>query len=134
MRYLIPTIAAALLAAGSAHAADAAPNVTYSEKAQKALEKFEPVGRASCIQLSQVRSSQIVDQTAIIYKINSRKWYVNQPAGGSCRALKADRTLVTQITTGSLCNLDIVGVIDPPSPMHFGSCPLGDFVEYQRKP
>ncbi|MGH6780877.1 MAG: hypothetical protein ACREB5_02055 [Sphingomonadaceae bacterium] len=134
MRHLIPTLAAPLLLIGCANAAETSGPVALSEKAQKALEKYEPVGKASCIPLSQVRSSRIIDETAIIYEVSSKKWYVNQPAGGTCRALKADRALVTRTTTGSLCSLDIVGVIDPPSPMHFGSCPLSEFTEYRRKP
>ena len=133
MPHIIPGLAASLIIIGRAHAAEPQAGVPLSDKAQKALEKFEPAGTASCIPLSQVRSSRIIDQTAIIYEISSKKWYVNQPAGGKCTSLKPDRSLVTRMTTGNLCSLDLVRVVDLPSPFDFGACPLGEFTEYRKK-
>jgi len=131
MRYL--TLATALaLSAAPASAAEKAP-APLSDQAREALKDYEPVGTTSCIPLSQVRSSQIVDQTAIIYRVSSSRLYVNQPAGGRCSALRKDRALVTRVVTGNLCSMDIVRVIDPPMRMEYGSCPLGIFTEYQRK-
>ncbi|WP_380872819.1 hypothetical protein ACFB49_37240 [Sphingomonas sp. DBB INV C78] len=133
MRHILPIILGSALLAGPASAAEKPLAVPLSDKAQKALDKYEPVGTTSCIPLYSVRSSRIIDNTAIIYEISSKKLYVNQPADGTCRALKADRALATRNPTGNLCSSDLVRVIDPPTPMDFGACPLSEFTEYRKK-
>lgn len=131
--HLVAALAASMTIGGCAYAAGSKADAPLSEAAQKALAGYEPVGTANCIPLSQVRSSRIIDPTAIIYEITSNRLYVNQPAGGRCTGLRKDRALVTRITTGNLCNLDLVTVIDPPSPIQYGACPLGTFTEYRKK-
>ena len=133
MRPIIPTLAAAILLTGCAHAGQSTTEAPLGEKAQAALETFEPVGTRSCINLRTVRSTRIVDDTAIIYEVSADRWFVNRPSGGRCAALQPGRALVTRLTTGNLCNVDIVRVIDPPSPMDYGSCALGPFIEYRKK-
>jgi hypothetical protein len=85
----------------------------------------------SCVRLREVRSTQIVDESAIIYKLNNKKWLVNFPSGG-CASLRPERALVTSTPSTSLCRGDIARVIDPPTPIEYGSCGLGDFVPYTR--
>ncbi|ARS28557.1 hypothetical protein KC8_14850 [Sphingomonas sp. KC8] len=133
MRRIIPFFAAGALLAGCAHSGEQATEVPLGEKAQAALEKFEPVGTRSCINLRTVRSTRIADDTAIIYEVSGDRWFVNRPSGGRCSALQPGRALVTRLTTGNLCSVDIVRVIDPPSPMDYGSCALGPFIEYRKK-
>lgn len=135
MRSVIPmfgAVTAAIVALAGPGLAEnrAAP---LSDKARAALKDYEPVGTTSCIPLRQVNSSRIVDQTAIIYRINSRKLYVNQPADGRCTGLRENRAIVTRLATGNLCSVDIIRIIDPPTRMEYGSCPLGIFTEYRRK-
>ena len=42
------------------------------------------------------------------------------------------RALRTKTTTGQLCRGDIVSVFDATSGIEYGSCGLGDFVEYRK--
>ena len=133
MRPIIPMLATAILLTGCTHAGQSTADAPLSEKAQAALEKFEPVGTKSCINMRSIGSSRIVDETAIIYEASPTRWYLNRPAGGRCSALQPGRALVTRLTTGSLCSVDIVRVIDPPSRMDYGSCALGTFIEYRKK-
>lgn len=119
-----------LLAAAPAAADKGDPPL--SAKALKALDGRTAGAPVECLQLSTVRSSTIVDETAVIYKVSGNRWYVNRPDHGSCSGLRPDRTLVTRLTTDRLCNLDIVRIVDMTSPMEFGACGLGKFVPYTR--
>jgi len=126
--------AAALCAAGTAVAASrgsdaAAP--ALSAKATAALAGRTAGKPQSCVRLRDVRSTEIVDETAIIYKLDRRRWLVNVPEGG-CPSLRPDRTLVTVTPSTNLCRGDIARVIDPPTPIEYGSCGLGNFVPYTR--
>lgn len=130
MRNVMPLLGIALLSAPALAERKEAP---LSDKAQELLANYEPGGTVSCIPLRQVSSSRIVDETAIIYRINSRKLFVNRPAGGRCAGLRENRAIVTRSPSANLCSGDIAQVIDPPTRMEFGSCPLGTFTEYRRK-
>jgi len=92
MRYALVTLA--VMAAGSAATADR-PMTPLSAKAEKALAGRTPGKPVSCLSLPTINSSTIVDDTAIIYKVSNRPWYVNRPDNGSCQALHPNRTLVT---------------------------------------
>jgi len=82
---------------GGAHTAAAPP--APSPALVKALAGRTPGAPVSCISLTDIRSSRIID---------------------------------TRTTTTSLCRGDIIRVIDPPNPMTFGSCGLGEFVPYTK--
>lgn len=97
----------------------------------KELAGRTPGPPTSCIRLHEIRSSRIVDETAIIYETSAQRWYVNRPPGG-CPGLNPSRTLVTRTSTNSLCSGDIVRIIDPPGPIEYGSCGLGQFVPYTK--
>jgi hypothetical protein len=119
-----------MLVIGSAAAADR-PEPPLSAKALKLLEGRTAGKPVNCLSLPRIGSSTIVDQTAIIYKVSNKLWYVNRPSGGSCSALLPDRTLVTHLSMNQLCDLDIVHVVDLQGPaMEYGSCGLGKFVPY----
>jgi hypothetical protein len=60
-----------------------------------------------------------------------RTVYVNRPPGG-CPELNPFRALRIKTTTGQLCRGDIVSVFDATSGIEYGSCGLGDFVEYRK--
>jgi len=126
---LFATVMLGVAAAPStAEPADAAPMNLALSKALAGRTAGKPI---SCVHLREVRSTRIIDGTAIIYELRSRRWLVNMPAGG-CSSLRSDRVLVTRTPSGDLCRGDIVRVIDTPGPMEFGSCGLGDFVPYTR--
>lgn len=114
--------------AAAGRAPDGSP---LTAKAAKALAGRTAGKPESCIRLHDVRSSQIVDESAIIYEISRKRWMVNFPAGG-CAALRSDRAIVTRTPSDQLCRGDIARIIDPPAPIEFGSCGLGDFVPYTR--
>jgi hypothetical protein len=132
MRFL-PVAAATLIAAAAPALAqsptpDTAPLTPKVAAALAGRTAGKPI---SCVRLRDVRSTQIVDETAIIYKLSARKWLVNFPDGG-CSALRPDRVMVTSTPSTNLCRGDIARIIDPPTPIEYGSCGLGNFVPYTR--
>jgi len=87
----------------------------------------EPV---SCINLRDIQSSQIIDGTAIVYRVGSRL-YVNHPRSGA-RWLDDDDILATRTITSQLCRIDAVTLIDRTARFQRGFVILGDFVPYTR--
>lgn len=125
-RSLCPLLLLPLLLA----AADApAP---LSAKAVKQLAGRTAGAPISCIQLTRIRSSEIVDATAVIYKESPRRWYVNQPDGGRCDMLNPRRILITRTPSNQLCGNDLITIAEAGSPITYGACGLGKFVPYTR--
>ena len=129
MRRFLPLIAAPLLLVSAASAA--APRVEPEVQLARAIEgriAGEPV---DCIQLRNIRSSRIIDDTAIIYDAGSTI-YVNRPRGGR-ESLDQWDVLVTKTHSSQLCSIDVVTLYDSGSRMQTGVVFLGEFVPY-RKP
>ena len=103
-----------------------------SAKAVKELAGRTAGEPVSCLQVARIRSSQIVDATAIIYKESSRRWYVNQPDEGRCAMLNPNRIIITRTSTGQFCVNDIITIAEAGSPITYGACGLGKFVPYSR--
>lgn len=105
-----------------------------AEKGEAELAKIvdgrvagEPV---RCIQLRDIRSSRIVDDTAIVYEVGSTL-YVNKPRSGA-RSLDKWDVLVTDVRSSQLCSIDIVRLYDSTSWFETGFVGLGEFVPYKK--
>lgn len=112
----------------------ASANDEQPTKAEARLAKLlegrvagEPV---DCIQLRNIRSSQIIDGTAIVYEVGSTR-YVNRPDGGA-NSLRFDPILVTDTRSPQLCSIDTVKLIDRSSHFYAGFVSLGKFVPYTK--
>ncbi len=122
------TLLAALCAiAGAASAARPSPDEQLA-KAIAGRVAGEPV---KCIPLRNIRSTEVIDRTAIVYGGHGRTIYVNRPTSGTA-FLRDDMILVTDTRSSELCNIDIVKLMDPGSKMISGSVGLGDFVPYTK--
>jgi len=120
------TLFAALFTlAGAANAARPSPD----EQLAKAIEGRTAGEPVKCIPLRNIRSTQVIDRTAIVYGGHGRTIYVNRPTSGAA-FLRDDMILVTDTRSSELCNIDIVKLMDPGSKMISGSVGLGDFVPY----
>ena len=128
MRHLIP----ALLAAAAIAAAPAAAREKLAPEDQlaKLLEGRVAGEPQDCISLSTARSSQIIEKTAIVYKVGSTYW-VNRPKGGA-ESLDDDDILVTKTIGSQLCSIDAVELRDRTSHMYAGFMSLDQFVPYKR--
>ncbi|WP_338426786.1 hypothetical protein [Sphingopyxis kveilinensis] len=127
MRHLFPALIAA--AAFAATPAAAAEKRDPEAKLAKLLEGRVAGEPQNCIMLSSVTSSQIVDKTAIVYRIGSTLW-VNRPKNGA-ESLDDDDILVTKTTGNQLCSIDTVELRDSSSRTYAGFVSLGDFVPYK---
>lgn len=86
---------------------------------------------ADCIYQRDIRSSQIVGGTAIVYRMNNGTIYVNRPKSGKT-FLRRDQVMVTDTHSPRLCSIDTVRLLDSGSHMSSGSVGLGKFVPYTR--
>ena len=128
MRKLIPLlIGAAFLSAAPAHAAKA----TGEERLAKLLEGRVAGEPVSCIDTHRIRSSKIIDGTAIVYEASGGKLYVNRPEAGA-RSLDRFDIMVTRQFTSRLCDVDVVELFDSGARMSTGLVFLGEFVPYSR--
>ena len=129
MRHLIPALLAAA-AIAAAPAATAREKLAPEDQLAKLLEGRVAGEPQDSNSLSTARSSQIIDQTAIVYKVGSTYW-VNRPKGGA-ESLDDDDILVTKTIGSQLCSIDAVELRDRTSHMYAGFVSLGQFVPYKR--
>ena len=83
-----------------------------------------------CINLRQIRSSRIINNTAILYEAGGTV-YVNRPRAGREQLDQWD-TLVTRLHDNRLCSVDTVRLYDAGSRIETGFVFLGEFVPYRR--
>ncbi|WP_129793013.1 hypothetical protein [Sphingosinicella sp. CPCC 101087] len=129
MRKLLSLIAGSLIL-GAATAAPAATPVDREAELARALEGRVAGEPVDCIDLKRVRSTRIINDTAILYDAGSTI-YVNRPRGGADSLNRWD-TIVTRLHSPRLCSIDTVQMVDPTSRMMSGVVFLGDFVPYRR--
>ncbi|HWU53485.1 MAG TPA: hypothetical protein VN153_11810 [Tahibacter sp.] len=130
MRSRLATSTLAVVFVLTAAAATAA-RLSPEERLAKATEGRSAGEPVKCIMLRDIRSTQIIDKTAIIYDTLGGTLYVNHPKAGAA-FLHDDAVLVTDTHSSQLCNIDIVKLVDPTSKMLTGSVGLGDFVPYTK--
>ncbi len=86
-----------------------------------------------CINLRDIRSSKIIDGTAIVYEMNNGVKYVNRPRTGA-ETLDWTDVLVTETTLSQLCRIDTVRLYDTGIRSVTGWVGLGEFVPYPKPP
>ena len=129
MRHLIPTLLTAA-AVAAAPAAVAREKLEPEAKLARLLEGRVAGKPQNCIPLAGTSSSQIIDRTAIVYRVGSTLW-VNRPKGGA-ESLDDDDILVLKTSGSQLCSIDAVERRDRTSHMYAGFVSLGKFVPYKR--
>ena len=127
-RYL--TAMAALAVVASALPAQAKERLTGEAELAKMLDGRVAGKPVDCVTLSQIRSTEIIDRTAIVYTTNDGTMYVNRPSGANF--LDDNDILVSEPRGGQACRIDIVRLIDRGSNFPSGSIGLNDFVPYPR--
>jgi hypothetical protein len=131
MRYAISLVMGSLLLAGVPAHAKPGPRIDAEAKLAKAL-----VGRVAgepvdCLNLRDIRSSQIINRTAILYETRGGVVYVNRPDAGASSLTDWD-VMVTDTHSSQLCSIDVVHLYDSGLRMQTGVVFLGDFVPYKK--
>jgi hypothetical protein len=126
MRKLIP-----LLVGGAMLASPALANPDGEAQLERALEGRVAGTPVDCISMSRMSSSQIIDDTAILYRVGSTI-YVNRPRAGTEQLNRFD-TMVNRLTgSNQLCSIDTVRTVDLTTGVPRGVILLGEFVPYRR--
>ena len=128
MRKLITFLAGTLMLGGIAQAKPQ----DREEELARAIQGRVAEAPVQCIDLHRVRSSRIINGTAIVYDAGS-VIYVNRPENGAEQLNQWD-TMVTRTPSTRLCSVDTVTMIDRASQNFTGVVFLGDFVPYRRVP
>jgi hypothetical protein len=130
MRFLHLIVGSALLL--STGLAQARERLTPDARLAKILAGRTAGEPVNCIPLRNIRSSEIIDKTAIVYTTNNGTIYVNRPNGASF--LDDDQIMVNKVYTSQLCSIDIVNLIDRSTRFTDGSISLEKFTPYPRPP
>jgi hypothetical protein len=130
MRTVMKILLAAAVAATPVAAMAARPSP--EARLAKILEGRTAGKPVRCLSLHDIRSTEIIDGTAIIYRTSGRRIYVNRVRGGE-RQLDRDDIMITQPFGTQLCNVDIVRLVDRGSRFQTGFVSLGDFVPYTKQ-
>lgn len=85
-----------------------------------------------CLHLRTVRSSTIIDGTAIVFE-SGGTLYLNRPKAGA-DLLVGDKAILTSSDSGQICSGESVQLFDTASGIQSGSVFLGRFVPYRKKP
>ncbi len=132
MPKLASFLAATALAATVILPAQAGPRQERGEaRLAKLLDGREAGKPIDCIQLGSVSSTEIVDGTAIVYRVGS-KLYVNRPETGAS-SLRRDDVLLFTNHDSRLCSIDSIKLLDNGSHFQKGFVGLGKFVPYGKR-
>jgi len=115
----------------SASPAQAASNPQAGEaKLARALEGRVAGEPVDCVNLSQIRSSRIINGEAILYETAGGTVYVNRPEGRE--SLNDWDLLFTKPFMNRLCSIDTVEIYDSGARMWKGVVFLNEFVPYRK--
>ena len=110
--------------------ADARPRISPEAKLARALEGRVAGEPVDCVNLRNVRSSRVIEGTAILYETGSTI-YVNYPEAGR-ESLNQWDALVSHPFSSRLCDVDVIKMVDLQSQMQTGLVFLGEFVPYRK--
>ncbi len=129
-RNILTAVLGALAATAATAPADAAQRMTPEMRLERALQGRVAGEPVNCINLRSVTSSQVIDRTAILYRVGSTI-YVNRPRAGAESLSNWDAQLQRPFNN-RLCSIDTVTMIDPVNGFYRGNVFLGEFVPYRR--
>jgi hypothetical protein len=128
MRRLLPLLLPVAALAAAPAAAD--QRIDPETRLARAVEGRVAGAPVDCISLHTVRSSRMIDDTAIIFDAG-HTLYVNRPRAGA-ETLASHDTLVTRTFSNRLCSIDVVEVVDGATLGFSRPVFLGEFVPYRR--
>ncbi len=107
--------------------------VVYAKESRMVPEVRAVGAPKNCVQLSQIRSTKIIDSNTIDFKMIGGKTYRNA-LPYSCPGLRREDAFSYRTSISQLCNVDIIRVLD-----NYGGrlqegagCGLGKFQQIER--
>jgi hypothetical protein len=109
-KFLLTIASAGVVLAGFA-AATASMASSLSERRAKQLSAYQPAGEAvSCIQIARIRSTHVIDNRTIDFRLSNGKVYRNT-LSSSCPGLGYQEAFSYRTSQSSLCSVDIIRVL-----------------------
>jgi len=91
------------------------------------LAGYEKTGEAvRCLPLTQVRDSDPIDDSAMLFEVRSGQMYLNE-LRGKCIGLKRNDRYSYKTTQNQICEGDIITISNHAGTVQLGSCGLGEF-------
>lgn len=103
------------------------------KRRKRIMDEYIATGEVKrCVPMRSVRQSVILNDQTIFFESIGRKGYMNRlPI--ECRGLMREERFAYANSFGSLCRAQIITILDSFG-RTWGSCSLGDFEEYEKKP
>ena len=133
MRLLAPLMTIALLATSGCAATGTDMGSKSSAREDYAIRTIgEP---KSCIMRSSIRSTDVIDDETIDFRMNNGDIYRNH-LPSKCSGLGFERAFSYKTSTNQLCNVDIIRVLDQTAGRldTRGACGLGKFQQIEKIP
>lgn len=129
-KVLVASAAFAALGAGAM-----AGSSSLSPEAAARLASFDRTGdKQQCLTLSAISEIKPISDELFLVRVGVSTWYLNE-VRGSCSGASSPFTRLEYTTSmSSLCNLQLVHVVDNSSGFLRGSCSLGEFEKLTPKP
>lgn len=103
------------------------------KRRKRIMEKYQATGNVKhCVPMRSLRQSTILDDQTIFFESIGRRGYMNR-LPHTCRGLVREERFAYANSFGSLCRAQIITILDSFG-RSWGSCSLGDFEEYEKKP
>ncbi|WP_262693985.1 hypothetical protein [Kordiimonas aquimaris] len=97
------------------------------------MSRYEATGKVeNCVPMRSLRQSHIFDDQTIFFESIGKRGYRNRMPN-KCAGLLREERFAYANSFGSLCRAQIITVLDNFG-RTWGSCSLGDFEEYTKKP
>ncbi len=117
-------------ASAFAMAGDGERPTREQQRAERLLEGKTAGPAQQCIEPRRINNTTIVDESTVLYRVNSELLYRTQFAV-PCSGLDNDSTLITDVNSTQLCAGDQVRVVENPTGRDLAMCALGEFVPYR---
>lgn len=131
MRYRLNGLVAVLTLAAAGAASAGTPRQPPEQVLAGMLDGRTAGAVVTCIDPRNVETVDIIDRTAIVYRLRGGRLYVNRPNVGA-DALRRDQVLVTRTFGTRLCSHDPVNLLESGARFDAGFISLGAFTPYDR--
>lgn len=91
------------------------------------ITRYDPDAGENCIQITQIRSSRVLDSQTIEFKLTGNRTYLNV-LPQKCPGLRKGQPFAYKTSQSTLCNVDLITLLEPTLGMRaMGRCGLGKF-------
>lgn len=130
MRKLLQGLVTVMVLAAASNAFAAEPNAKGERSLDRAINGRVAGQPVACINPAKIYSTDVIDKTAIVYRMSDGQIYVNRPTLGA-HNLDHDLVVYTIHSVEPLCRNDFVNLIDGKGSRWFAaSVAMGPFVPY----